>query len=141
MRTKYNLFIVAIVIGTALQSWMPKSDKRIEFTDLSWLETLAKAKAENRFVFVYVYADWCSQCKQLKRTSFKDEKAAAYFNKNFINIAVNGEDQEGARIAKKYAVKSYPTLLIVDARGNLQTKTAGVLKPHILINFGRRIVP
>ena len=113
----------------------------IVFFKGSFQEALAKAKAENKPVFVDVYATWCGPCKQLKKKTFKDEKVGDYYNKNFINVAIDGESKEGEMVARKYGVQGYPTLLIVDFDGNLKTKQVGFVEPHILINFGKRIVP
>ncbi len=115
--------------------------KGISFFKGSWEEALLKAKEENKFVFVDFYATWCGPCKKLKRTSFKDSKVGDYYNKNFINITIDAESKEGIKIARQYGVTSYPTLIITDYNGRKRTKTTGFKKPHILINFGRRIIP
>jgi thioredoxin 1 len=115
--------------------------KGINFFKGTYTEALAKAKEENKPVFLDVYASWCGPCKKLKKTTFKDEEVGEYFNKNFICIAIDGETEEGNVILDKYNVRSYPTLIIADYEGNMRTKTTGFVKPHILINFGKRIVP
>ncbi|MEZ4839047.1 MAG: hypothetical protein R2782_07815 [Flavobacterium sp.] len=65
----------------------------------------------------------------------------AYFNKNFINIAIDGETEEGDKILNRYDIRSYPTLLILDTKGHVLARQTGFMKPYILINFGRRVVP
>lgn len=105
------------------------------------MEALDKARKENKPVFLDVYASWCGPCKKLKKSTFKDEEVGEYFNKNFICVAIDGETEEGKAILDKYKVRSYPTLIIADYEGNMRTKTTGFVKPHILINFGKRIVP
>lgn len=115
--------------------------KGINFFKGSYTEALAKAKLENKPVFLDVYASWCGPCKKLKKTTFKDEAVGEYFNKNFICVAIDGETEEGNAILHKYNVRSYPTLIIADYEGNMRTKTTGFVKPQILINFGKRIVP
>ena len=115
--------------------------KGIDFFKGTYTEALAKAKLENKAVFLDVYASWCAPCKKLKKTTFKDVEVGEYFNKNFICITINGETDEGNAILNKYNVRSYPTLIIADYEGNMRTKTTGFVKPRILINFGKRIVP
>ena len=114
--------------------------KGIDFFKGSWEKALQKAKHEDKYLFIDFYATWCGPCKQLKKT-FKDKEVGAYFNKNFINISIDGETKEGRELMHSYQITSYPTLLIVDANGNIKTKSTGFMKPYILINFGRRIVP
>ena len=115
--------------------------KGIQFYKGSFENALAKAKEENKPVFIDFYATWCSPCKKLKRTSFKDSKVAAYYNEHFINISIDAESKEGINIASYYGVSSYPTLIITDYNGKKITTTTGFKKPYILINFGRRVVP
>jgi thiol:disulfide interchange protein len=118
-----------------------KAAKGIDFFKGTFQEALALAEKEQKHVFVDVYATWCGPCKQLKRTTFKDKEVGEYFNKNFINIAIDGETEEGDKILSRYNIRSYPTLLILDAKGRVLTRQTGFMKPYILINFGRRVVP
>ena len=64
-----------------------------------------------------------------------------YYNKNFINVMVDGETEEGRALVYHYQISSYPTLLIVDSNGLRLAKAEGFMEPYILINFGRRVVP
>ncbi len=114
--------------------------KGIDFFKGSYNEALLKAKEENKHLFIDFYAAWCGPCKQLKK-SFKDKEVGAYYNKNFINVSIDGETKEGKELMYRYQIQGYPTLLIVDFNGKVKTKSIGFLKPYILINFGRRIVP
>lgn len=123
----------------SMHSSYVETAKGINFHKGSLREALETAKQEKKPVFVYVYATWCGQCKNLKK-SFKDETAAAYFNKNFINVAIDGETEGGEEVLFKYGIRAYPTLLILDGSGRLQTKTTGYLTPYLLTNFGKRIV-
>ncbi|WP_299216151.1 thioredoxin fold domain-containing protein [uncultured Dokdonia sp.] len=141
MKSKH-LFLL-LFLACTLSSYNDASyeKKGITFFKGSWEEALIKAKKENKYIFIDFYATWCGPCKKLKRTSFKDPKVGAYYNKNFINISIDAESKEGIKIARRYGVSSYPTLIITDYNGKKKTKTTGFKKPHILINFGRRIVP
>lgn len=137
------LFFVAVGLYSFKE---PKADefdglKGIQFFDGTFKEALDKAKEENKLVFLDVYAKWCGPCKLLKRTTFKDEEVGTYFNANFINITIDGETKEGNELMKKYNLRAYPSLLIIDVNGELKTKTTGYMKPKILINFGKRIIP
>lgn len=141
MKNKYALILITLVLTLSSYSDTPYRKKGISFFKGSWEEALAKAKKENKYVFVDFYATWCAPCKKLKRTSFKDPKVGEYYNKNFINVTIDAESREGIKIARRYGVSSYPTLIITDYNGKPRTKTTGFKKPYILINFGRRIVP
>ena len=114
--------------------------KGIDFFKGSWEKALQKATDEDKYLFIDFYATWCGPFKQQKKT-IKDKEEGANFNKNFISISIDGETKEGSELMYKYQINSYPTLLIVDYNENIKTKSTGFMKPYILINFGRRIVP
>lgn len=134
------LFITLLFVSFTSTETKPYK-KGIDFFKGNYMEALDKARKENKPVFLDVYASWCGPCKKLKKSTFKDEEVGEYFNKNFICVAIDGETEEGKAILDKYKVRSYPTLIIADYEGNMRTKTTGFVKPHILINFGKRIVP
>lgn len=148
---KYILSIsVLLLLGVTFASFSSKSEdetnsnstsKGIDFFKGSYAEALEQAKNENKHVFLDVYATWCGPCKMLKKQTFKDEEVGNYYNKNFINIAIDGETEEGRKLMSYYNINSYPTLLIVDSDGKVKTRHSGFMKPHILVNFGKRIVP
>jgi len=132
------LYIMFATTGLTLKETAGK-DESIDFIKGTFDDALAIAKKQDKPVFVYVHATWCGQCRKLKK-SFKDDAAAAYYNKNFVCVAIDGETPEGERLRSKYGVKVYPTLMIVNSSGQLQTKTTGYHTPYILMNFGKRIV-
>lgn len=138
---KILLLFITLLLVSFTSSEKVVYKKGIDFFKGTYTEALVKAKEENKPVFLDVYASWCGPCKKLKKTTFKDEEVGEYFNKNFICIAIDGETEEGKAILDKYRVRSYPTLIIADYEGNMRTKTTGFVKPRILINFGKRIVP
>lgn len=140
MKVKYVVIILLIGFITSSNTKDPYK-KGIRFFKGSFEEALAKAKEEGKPVFIDFYASWCGVCKRLKRSTFKDQNAGDYYNKNFINVSIDAESKEGINIARFYKVSSYPTLVITDSNGKKITTTTGFKKPYILINFGRRVVP
>lgn len=143
---KQILILVGLVSIFTFLSFANKTDETVSkdgivFEQTNWQQALEKAKTENKFVFVDFYTSWCGYCKKLKRKTFSDKEVGDYYNKNFINIAIDGESEEGISLVKKYGINGYPTLLIVDSNGQLKTKQVGFVEPHILVNFGKRIVP
>ena len=141
----FTILTIAVIFG--IYSFKkPKTedisvDKGIQFFDGNFHQALLKSQELKKPIFLDVYATWCGPCKQLKKTTFKDEEVGNYFNANFINIAIDGETSEGQELIRKYHIRSYPSLLIIDGHGEVKTRTTGFQKPHILINFGKRIIP
>lgn len=88
-------------------------------------DALAKAKQENKQVFVDVYTSWCAPCKMVAKNVFPQEKMGKYYNQYFINYQLDGEKGEGPDIVKKFGIKGYPTFLYLDGDGNLLYSFSG----------------
>lgn len=113
---KILLLIVAMVVATGV---VAAQDKGIKWEQGTLEQAMAKATKENKLVFVDCFAVWCGPCKQMSNVEFKKPEAGKYFNKNFVNIAIDMEKGEGPALAKKYGVKAYPTFLIMDGSGKV----------------------
>lgn len=109
----------------------------ISFSELTWEETLKKAENENKLIFLDAYASWCGPCKMLKKRTFTDMEAGEYFNTNFINVAFDMEKGAGPELARKYGVRAYPTLFILDPKGKVVAVSEGYINPGKLIRFGK----
>ncbi len=108
----------------------------IQFLEPSWIKVLEEAKKQNKLIFLDAYTTWCGPCKMLKNKTFTDEKAGKFFNANYINAAFDMEKGDGLKLAEKYNVTSYPTLLILDQTGKVVTYSIGFINAKELIRFG-----
>jgi thioredoxin 1 len=69
-------------------------------------------------------AAWCVPCKKFAPT-FAKVKASLGSKADFQSI--DGETPEGEKIAVKYGVASFPTLIITDAHGKVLFKKNGIM--------------
>lgn len=86
----------------------------IEFNHDNWGSVVAKAKKENKLIFLDAYTSWCGPCKLLQAKVFPDATLGKYFNENFVSTKVDMETGEGPGLAAKYRVRAYPTLFFID---------------------------
>ena len=112
----------------------------IKFQHLSLEEALAKAKAENKLVFIDVFTTWCGPCKYLSTKVFTDEDLGTYYNEHFISVKFDAEKGEGLDIASRFAVDAYPTLLYLSPEGELVRKVEGAYESATLQYFGSTAV-
>lgn len=56
-------------------------------------EALAKAKAEDKPIFLSIGYSACHWCHVMERESFEDEKTAAFLNAHFVSIKVDREER------------------------------------------------
>ena len=110
------------------------------FTEGTFAEICAKAKKEKKNIFFDAYASWCGPCKLLKRDVFTTKIAGDFFNKNFINVAMDMEKGEGSVLAPSFQISAYPTLLILNYKGEIIGRTVGYQKAEELITFAKPYV-
>jgi thiol:disulfide interchange protein len=139
---KYGLLSVAIVAVISAFAFTVKDpevkiEKGISFIEQDWQKALDSAKANNKLVFLDIYATWCGPCKMLKKYTFTDEAAGKFFNDNFINVSVDGEAGVGPELAEKYKIAGYPSLIVTDAEGKVVLETAGYMQPDQLLYFAK----
>ena len=75
----------------------------------------AKAKAENKLIFLDCFTTWCGPCKKMARDVFPQELVGNYMNPKFINLQIDMESEYGAPLAKKLQIQAYPTFVIFNA--------------------------
>ena len=103
-------------------------------------EMLRKARAEKKPLMVDTYATWCGPCKQLDRTTFADPGVGEWARKNVIAVKIDAEKGEGRRIAQRYAVRAFPTILFLDPQGNELDRISGVYPPQSFVGAGDAIL-
>jgi len=130
------LFFLLCPFNGNAQKTGDKKSNQINFIENSWGEALKQAAAKKKYIFVDAYATWCGPCKMLKATTFKNKDVIAFYNSNFINVAMDMEKGQGPELAAQWGLRAYPTLIIFNAQGKPVYGTVGFIKPDDLIKFG-----
>lgn len=128
---------ILIIIGLSTSVFLGAQNRNIKFEHTAWKDIKAKAKKENKLIFVDAYTTWCGPCKQMTRMVFTNDTAADYYNANFINAKIDMEKGEGLEIAKEYKVACYPNLLFIDGNGNLVHRVAGSMSVSSFVDLGK----
>ncbi|MDH6250393.1 thioredoxin-related protein [Chryseobacterium sp. H1D6B] len=109
----------------------------IKFEEGNFASILAKAKKENKLVFIDAYASWCGPCKLMVKNIFPLKSVGDYYNSNFINAKIDMEKGEGIELAKKYNVKAFPTYLFINGNGEEVHRTLGYVEENDFIQFAK----
>lgn len=109
----------------------------IKFEDSDFKTILAKAKKENKLIFLDAYTTWCGPCKLMAKNVFTLKSVGEHYNANFVNAKIDMEKGEGIDIAKKYEVKVFPTYLFIDGDGKLVHRTVGYVPEKEFIQFAK----
>jgi len=76
----------------------------------------------------------------IKQYTFTDSAVGEFFNKNFINITIDGEKGVGPQLMQQFAVNAYPTLIVTDDNGKPVLATEGYLPADYLLQFANEAV-
>ncbi|MEZ4920517.1 MAG: thioredoxin family protein [Saprospiraceae bacterium] len=128
--------VAALVLFMSASSFA-QNNSGIEFFHGSWAEAKAKAKAENKLIFVDAYTTWCGPCRWMASNTFTDSEVGAFYNKKFINVKMDMEKGEGPTLARQWKVRAYPTLLYFDADGNEVKRELGAKRADDFIRIGK----
>ncbi|MGE7774555.1 thioredoxin family protein [Chitinophaga sp. NPDC101104] len=105
--------------------------------ELTYEEVQALAKREHKGIFIDFYTTWCGPCKHMTRYIFTMEKVGAYMNENYISVKIQVDStaadnasvqrwRESARmLAARYKVKSFPTMVYLEANGTPVNRIVG----------------
>ena len=110
----------------------------MQFIHENFKEALAKAKAEDKIIFVDCYTTWCGPCKMMAKLTFTDSAVADFYNKNFVNLKLDMEQGDGPAVMQKNGITAFPTLLFLNSEGESVHKAVGFLQPEEFLDLGNK---
>ena len=98
---------------------------------------MALAKETWKPVIIDTWATWCANCKVLDEKTFSD-KNIINESKRFVTLRIQlekSDSEESKSFMSRFGMKSYslPTVLLIDANGNLHKVITGVIGPDEMI--------
>ncbi|QJD96341.1 DUF255 domain-containing protein [Mucilaginibacter robiniae] len=140
-----NLFIILLLLTSGLTKAQPFKGIKFEH-GLTWAQIKAKARQQNKYIFLDAYTSDCVPCKVMAKEVFPQQKVGDFFNANFINVSVqldvskrdNPEIKRWYRDARlikaTYPIHAYPTFLFLNPQGDLvHTQEGAILNPDEFI--------
>jgi len=123
------LFIVVFTFGVSscTKKFKPvlSSHQGINFKVITLAEAKKIAKSENKPLFVFTHAIWCSTCKKMEQEVLVQKELGDAFNKDFVNVAIDLDSPEGHKLNELYAINATPTLFFFKTDGSLAKKSEG----------------
>ncbi|MCT4586350.1 MAG: thioredoxin family protein [Carboxylicivirga sp.] len=128
---------IIITIAMLVVLSVSASAQGIKFFEGSYAEAQAKAQAEGKAIFMDFYTAWCGPCKMMAKKYFTLETVGSVYNTKYICLKVDAEKGEGPKLAKKYGVNAYPTLVYAKADGTPTNVVKGAKNEEELLNLAK----
>lgn len=120
--------------------------------NLSWTQIQAKAKTENKYIFVDTYATWCGPCKVMSADVFPKKEVGDFINDRFISVKVQMDQTindnelvnkwytDAKFIGERYKINAYPTILFFSPDGHVAGRSTGYKDTNQLITEARNAI-
>jgi len=113
------------LLTTAAPGFTAESD------GIQWVHSLeaakTQAKAENKLIFMDVYAEWCGPCKIMARDTFPDPTVIKALE-NYVSVKIDAD--KAPEITRQYRILGVPTLFVLTADGAPLHQESGSLPPE-----------
>jgi thioredoxin-related protein len=126
-----------------------------EAVALNWESTfkkaLKKSKKENKPILIYFTgSDWCGPCKILDKKLFHTEKFKEIADKDLIlyeaddprnkDLLSSDKLEANYNLKRKYNIRSFPTLVFVDQKGNMIGYKKGLILTEYYYPFIQSVI-
>jgi len=98
---------------------------------LAWVasvdEALAQARSDKKPVLIEFHVTYQQWCRTLEEKTLSDP-AIVRLSGKFVCVRLNGQEQQD--LVKKYGVKSYPTVVYLNPKGEVIDRQIGFIPPR-----------
>jgi thiol:disulfide interchange protein len=121
--------VIAVILAVGIVGWqsIPAQDR------VPWRGDYETAKTEaahsNKPLFIWVTADWCGPCQQLKTTTWADRGVAKTLE-SFVPLRLDFDRPENKPLLNQYSVTMVPRFLVLDHQGHLLRSYLGYQSPE-----------
>ncbi len=132
--------IIFIFTTLFLVSFIGYAGNKIELKWKKYDAGLAEAKKAKKKIIVDVYTDWCRWCKKLDKEVYANDSVAAYLEKQYILVKVNGESGEKVKykgkqltemqLTQMLKVSGFPAIIFLDSSGEVIDRISGYVPPE-----------
>ena len=122
------LALLMVSAGHAVENSTPESGPHWR----TWSpEVFEQAQRDGRLVLVDLVADWCSFCKKMDHTTYRDPAVLDAIDKNYIPVRADPEKQP--QLPPRFADYGRPSTVILAPDGSEVLRKQGYLKPQWML--------
>jgi thioredoxin-related protein len=144
------IFSLVYNVSFSQETTMTKEKESVKW-EISFDEAIEKAKKENKPVLIFFTgSDWCPPCKQVDRTLFHADKFKDFSEANLVlykadfprsRYLVSAEAKKvNSKLQHKYRIYAFPTVVMINAEGDVLGKKKGAYMPKDYYVFFEAII-
>lgn len=141
MRQTFASIPVTLLLALAL-IWAPSAPAAVSGNKIAWQPwspaAFTQAKAQHRYVFLYLEAVWCHWCHVMQKETFSDPAVQQALANGYIAIKVDHD--ANPLLATRYRDYGWPALIFFAPDGTEIVKRAGYLAPRDFQNLLAAII-
>lgn len=129
--------LLSLTIAALLVSAAPAAE--VEGFESTWSQAVAKAKEQNKPIYLHFTTEWCGWCRKIEKDTYKSEtgqKALESFVAASLDCTVprgqqpTGEKKTNIELMRKWGGRGYPYLVMVTPDGQVLNTVSGYVKPE-----------
>lgn len=132
---------VLLSLTFTLSAAAQESEEPVDWHELSEAQNLARSNEKK--VFVFAEAEWCTYCKRMRSDIFPREDVQALLEEHYYPVSVdiesdeqltfNGNTMTQREFSRQMRVSATPTLIILDASGEVMGVQPGFLPADVFV--------
>lgn len=119
----YKLITIAIFFIFSVFSF---ESYAINYSKGSYKKALKESKSAKKDIAIFFNLPNNNYCQEIETDVFGSSRVIEVYDKNFINLKINPNTKEGAKLAKKFSINAYPSIIFINYKEERICKVIGV---------------
>ncbi len=133
----YKSLIVIFIVFTTSISY---ANTPFYFNSISYKKALKQSKVKKMEVLLFFNLSDDEFCKKVEKQLFDKPEVANVYRTKFINLKIDPKTKEGEKLAKKYSVFAYPSIVFINAKEEIVHKIIGLNSKTDMLDAANRVV-
>ncbi len=132
MKTVFSTFATLLLLTNI---FAVSAQAQSAFRTISFEKACTLARSSKKRIMIDFYTDWCAPCKKLDQTTWKNAKVRTWLSRQLVCLKVDAE--KNAKLASKYKIEAYPTILFLKPDGSEIDRIVGYLEPREFLSSAK----